>query len=93
MVCLEKTDNNQSMCSSEIKAFQSCFANFRVQQDKLEEIKKKGVRPVGQRAKYVSNLPASIIVHIEVNFTLRLRLSGEQMNAYIKEFPRSRSKR
>ena len=71
LVCLEKTDNNQSMCSSEIKAFQSCFANFRVQQEKLEEIKKKGVRPIGQRAKYVANLPASINVKFEANFALR----------------------
>ena len=51
MACLSKTDNNQAMCSNEIKRFQSCFEKFRVEDAKLQEIKQKGVRPVGSRAK------------------------------------------
>ena len=32
--CLGKFDQNQSMCSKEITAFQSCFTNFQAQYEK-----------------------------------------------------------
>ena len=53
MACLQKTDNDQTMCSNEIKTFQACFERFRVEDAKLQEIKQMGIRPVGPRAKYV----------------------------------------
>ena len=52
MACLQKTDNDQTMCSNEIKTFQSCFERFRAEDAKLQEIKEMGIRPVGPRAKY-----------------------------------------
>ena len=53
IACLQKTDNNQAMCSNEIKSFQSCYEKFKLEDAKLQEIKQKGIRPVGPRAKYV----------------------------------------
>ena len=32
--CLGKFDQNQSMCTKEISAFQSCYSNFKVQYEK-----------------------------------------------------------
>ena len=52
MACLQKTDNNQSMCSNEITSFQACYDKFRAEDAKLQEIKQLGIRPVGPRAKY-----------------------------------------
>lgn len=56
LACLQKTDNNQSMCSNEIKSFQACFEKFKAEDAKLQEIKELGIRPVGQRAKYGSTI-------------------------------------
>ena len=55
MTCLEKFDQNQSMCSKEIQSFQTCFGQFRASQ--IEERQKKAKEsglPVGARAQFTT---------------------------------------
>ena len=37
--CLGKFDQNQSMCSKEIQAFQSCYKNFKVNYAKSKSLR------------------------------------------------------
>ena len=37
--CLSKFDQNQSMCSQEINAFQKCYSNFKATYDKNKALR------------------------------------------------------
>ncbi len=53
MVCLEKYDQNQSMCKSEIDAYQTCMKQSRnlLEEVKAAKVKNRGKIPVGADAK------------------------------------------
>jgi len=46
--CLSKFDQNQSMCSKEINAFQKCYSNFKATYDKNKALRDSGNLPIGQ---------------------------------------------
>merc|ERR1712083_785632 len=49
--CLGKFNQNQSMCTKEISAFQSCYSNFKVQYEKNRAFRESGELPTGSRVK------------------------------------------
>ena len=76
MTCLEKFDQNQSMCKDEITAYEGCMKKARAEKDALKTLseteKKKDMNkiPVGPNAK----------------------MSSHQMTDFIRKFPGSRRK-
>jgi len=49
--CLGKFDQNQSMCTKEIQAFQKCYSSFKMEYSKSKSLRESGDTPIGANAK------------------------------------------
>jgi len=49
--CLGKFDQNQSMCTREISAFQNCYKKFKVEYEQKKAFRDSGELPLGANAK------------------------------------------
>lgn len=84
LVCLEKFDQNQSMCQAEIRGFNECFSQFRASERRIRSERRTAAMAKKQPHEKGADRSAA-----RKKVGDGETLSGHKLNDYIKQFPGS----